>query len=417
MNILRNAFLSIVAAAFLFPAILDAQWVQTSGPQGVYCTSLALEDTVLFAGTTGGLFRSADNGGNWTLLNPGTASSTIECLAVNDTNIYVSGYPSYFGTPSQILRSTDLGVTWNALPDTGAPADPWCFTVSDTELLVGDEWGVYLSTDGGTKWNPLDSGVLGYVMSIAAKGNYVIAGTEYDGIYVWSSTDPKWTRDTTGIPYDSSNHHYVTVRDLIVNRGDIFAATYYGVLLSTDSGATWVTVNTGLADSNVVALTTSGDALFAGTKTGGVFLSTNDGTSWTSVNPGLTDKGILSVAATGTNLFAGTASGVWRRPLSEMITPVRNAFGHLPVSFELEQNFPNPFNPSTVIGYRLPENSVVTLKVYDVLGRVVATLVDERQAAGDHSIIFNAARLPSGVYFYRLQAGTLSETKKLTVLK
>ena len=85
--------------------------------------------------------------------------------------------------------------------------------------------------------------------------------------------------------------------------------------------------------------------------------------------------------------------------------------------FALLQNYPNPFNPSTVIGYQLSTVSNVTLKIYDVLGREVKILVDERQPAGTHSATFNAASLPSGVYFYRLQAGSFSETKKLLLLK
>lgn len=88
-----------------------------------------------------------------------------------------------------------------------------------------------------------------------------------------------------------------------------------------------------------------------------------------------------------------------------------------PLRFSLDQNFPNPFNPTTVISYQLPVNSMVTLKVYDVLGREVKTLVSERQAAGTHPVTFDAGNLPSGVYFCRLEVGTYSATKKLLLLK
>lgn len=86
-------------------------------------------------------------------------------------------------------------------------------------------------------------------------------------------------------------------------------------------------------------------------------------------------------------------------------------------NFELSQNFPNPFNPTTVISYRLPIYGFVTLKVYDVLGREVQTLVNERQNIGNHSVTFKAFNLASGVYFYRLQAGSYSQTRKLVLLK
>lgn len=102
---------------------------------------------------------------------------------------------------------------------------------------------------------------------------------------------------------------------------------------------------------------------------------------------------------------------------------VKTADGLPPHDYALEQNYPNPFNPSTVISYRLSVNSFVRLKVYDVLGRQVATLVDGRQNAGYYNVIFDAANLPSGVYFYRIlaksfgQVGSYSETKKLVLLK
>lgn len=88
-----------------------------------------------------------------------------------------------------------------------------------------------------------------------------------------------------------------------------------------------------------------------------------------------------------------------------------------PLKFQLEQNYPNPFNPATVISYQLSANSYVTLKVYDVLGRVVATLVNGREDAGSHMVTFDASRLPSGVYFYRLDAGDYSAVKKMLLLK
>jgi len=94
----------------------------------------------------------------------------------------------------------------------------------------------------------------------------------------------------------------------------------------------------------------------------------------------------------------------------------------LPTHFSLEQNYPNPFNPETTIRYTIPKSSQVTLKVYDVLGREVATLVDEFNQAGEHQATFKVetpymASLPSGVYFYRLAMPTSSITKKMLLIK
>jgi len=86
-------------------------------------------------------------------------------------------------------------------------------------------------------------------------------------------------------------------------------------------------------------------------------------------------------------------------------------------SFALHQNYPNPCNPTTVINYELPKATYVLLAVYDMLGREVAALVNGEQTAGYKSVTWNAANVPSGIYFYRLTAGTFTETKKLLLLK
>jgi hypothetical protein len=89
----------------------------------------------------------------------------------------------------------------------------------------------------------------------------------------------------------------------------------------------------------------------------------------------------------------------------------------LPTIFLLSQNYPNPFNPSTNIAFSLPIKSFVLLKVFDLLGREVATIVNDVKVAGSYNATFNAANMPSGVYFYRLQAGSFTETKKLVLLR
>jgi hypothetical protein len=99
--------------------------------------------------------------------------------------------------------------------------------------------------------------------------------------------------------------------------------------------------------------------------------------------------------------------------------------GGIPDHFALQQNYPNPFNPSTTIGYQLPEDAVVDIKVYNLLGQEVRSLVEGFQSAGFYRIVFDAATLPSGVYFYRLNASSVSggkaggfqETKKLVLLR
>lgn len=99
------------------------------------------------------------------------------------------------------------------------------------------------------------------------------------------------------------------------------------------------------------------------------------------------------------------------------LTGVNNNNGSIPLNFSLKQNYPNPFNPSTTIAYELPKNSNVTLKVYDALGKQVGLLADNYEDAGSHVINYDASRLATGIYFYRLAAGGFTDTKKMILVK
>ena len=103
--------------------------------------------------------------------------------------------------------------------------------------------------------------------------------------------------------------------------------------------------------------------------------------------------------------------------MSEMITSVESFSTELPTHFGLEQNYPNPFNPSTRIKFEVPSWRLVTLKVFDVLGREVATLLDGNLKAGNYETTFDAKGLASGVYFYQMRAGEFTQTKRLILLK
>ena len=105
--------------------------------------------------------------------------------------------------------------------------------------------------------------------------------------------------------------------------------------------------------------------------------------------------------------------------IANQITNINNDLGelNLPSTFHLSQNYPNPFNPSTTIQYTVPQRSIVTLKIYDILGNEIATAVNEEKERGFYSINFDASRLASGMYLYRLEAGSFVQTKKMILLK
>jgi hypothetical protein len=167
--------------------------------------------------------------------------------------------------------------------------------------------------------------------------------------------------------------------------------------------------------------------------------STDGGTSWSAsidITPGtgfdasygtvadLTDEFLhfayfcdayAGNALNGAQPNVEVAAMIHRVPSS--LTGVKEIPGVLPEAYRLEQNYPNPFNPTTNIRYSIPEAAFVTLKVYDVLGREVATLINQDQDAGSYVVDFGAEGLANGTYYYKLSAGSFAETKKMVVLK
>ena len=165
------------------------------------------------------------------------------------------------------------------------------------------------------------------------------------------------------------------------------------------------------------SLAATGRTVLAGTLGAGVMLSNDGGATWTGT--GLPGTDVLALALDGTYAYAGTGGhGVWRRPTSQMtVTGVISAAPSGPAVFRLGQNYPNPFNPTTVIPYQIPSAQHVTLRVFDVLGREVATLVDGRLDAGPHTAHFDGGNLASGVYLYRLSAGGYTATRRFIITK
>jgi len=202
----------------------------------------------------------------------------------------------------------------------------------------------------------------------------------------------------------------------VITHKNFAGSDFMGVWSSTNSGFNWT--QTSLNNVSVNAMVTYGtNNIFAGTFSGGIYVSANNGSNWLQRNEGLSNTNIVSLAIVGSTMFAVTNNNLlWKRPLSEIVN-VQNIGTEIPSAYSLSQNYPNPFNPSTVVRFSLSVVSNVVLKVYDVSGREVETLVNEQLQPGTYSTQWNASAYSSGVYFYKIRAGEFTETKRMLLIK
>ena len=234
----------------------------------------------------------------------------VSCLAVSGTNLF-AGTGTDLDAPCDggVFLSTNNGTSWTEVNSGLTNSDVLSLAVGGTNLFAGTWGGVFLSTNNGTSWTAIGL-TNSDVFSLAVSGTNLFAGTRGGGVFLSTNNGTSWTAVNSGLTNSF-------VLSLAVSGMNLFAGTSGGVFLSTNNGTSWTAI--GLTNSYVYSLDVSGTNLFAGTS-GGVFLSTNNGTSWTEVNSGLTNFDVSSLVVSGTNLFAGTwGGGVWRQPLLEMI--------------------------------------------------------------------------------------------------
>jgi len=396
-----------------------SQWVEQQLPAQFDVWGLESKDSIFFAGTEigfqgpGYVFRSMDYGVSWDTVN-GLPYAGGWTLIFSDS-ILVAGS---FG--SGIYLSSDMGNTWT-IPDSGIISNENVHVIikHKTYLFAGTAVngnGILRSSDNGRSWIPVNTGLpIGFFLSLASNGQDLYTGTAFTGEVFRSTNDGmNWFFAGNGLP-SSSN-----VATLAARGSNIYAGlgSGEGVYFSSDSGENWASISTSISIGQVWSLVLADTSLFVGSIGTGVFLTQNNGISWTEVNEGLTHLNIRSLLITNNHfLYAGTTNGfICYRPLSEMITSV-NEIKDILSTYSLFQCYPNPFNPCTKISWQSPVGSWQTLKIYDVLGNEVSTLVDEYKPAGIYEIEFNASALTSGIYFYQLNAADFVQTKKMILLK
>ena len=410
--------------------------------------AIAVSGTDLYVGgqftTAGG--GSANNiakwnGTSWLSLGGGI-NGTVMAITVSGTDLYAGGtFTTAGGVSANNIAKWD-GSTWSSLGG-GINGTVWAITVSGTDLYAG---GAFTTAGGvsvnniakwnGTTWSALGSGINATVAAITVSGTDLYAGGAFttaggvsaNNIAKWNGTT--WSALGSGI----NGTVYATAvigTELFAGGSFTTAGGASASYVAKWNGANWSALGTGM-NSSVRGLAGMGTDLYAGgsfTTAGGVptnRIATWNGTTWSALGTGM-NASAYALAVSGTDLYAGggftTAGGVNVNYIAKYSCGVPTSVSEdrtdnvLPQRFELKQNYPNPFNPTTQIAYELPSEEFVSLRVYNSLGQEVAVLVDGQRSAGAYAVTFQAADLPSGMYFYRLIAGEFRQTRKLLLLR
>jgi hypothetical protein len=435
---------------------------RSSGLLNLEVQCLTFAGTILFAGTRGdGIFSSTDSGTTWVSCNTGVTGLFIRDLFLSQHTLYAGMVPGnnyYQGGP---VQSTDEGITWNCIsPNPGVGAyNVTAFDTIGNNLLIATAFSeVYLSKDEAKSWIRVDSGLENNtIFGFATMGSLLFASS-LGGVFLSMDSGISWTIIDSEIRYP---------QNFAILGSNIFLGTEEdGVFCSMDSGKHWSQVNNGLSDTLVLSLTTIGQHLFAGTENG-VFLSSDSARTWESVSNGLPDGVyVYHFASLGTNLFAsvdggvyytndfganwisvsnglppeltyeggiqyfaidsfylfaayateyGAASGVYRRPLSEMIVPA--SVSTPPFIQQSITTYPNPFPQSTTITLTTPASGAVELSVVNLLGEEVARLYDGELGAGEHSFTWNASGFSPGTYWCVMRANGLTQELPMVLSK
>lgn len=400
-------------------------WEKTNSPSIIITALTVSSDGIIFAGSNDGtvqggtnaVYRSSDDGQTWADITNGL-SVGVEALSLDSNGQLWAGTAG-----AGIFKSENNGDTWTRrlsgglIWDISFSSKAHIFAGTHGSIGLGFG-GIQRSLDNGQTWQRLANGLLTdasdfFTLAIAA--NDILYAGGRIGLYRSEDNGDNW--QILGL--DS-----FTVTAIAINaNGDLFVATNSdGLYHSIDGGTTFELINNGLNNLNLQALALSSDGdLFAGTFGNGVFLLPAGSSNWQELSLGLSDSTIRALAFSPADiLYAGTNVGVFKN--ESFVTSVDEPETRGPTSFRLMQNYPNPFNPATTIVYDLPADGLVELRVYNLRGQAVRTLVNQAQAAGAQTVVWdgrdNLGRLVgSGIYMYTLEARDQTILRKMLLIK
>jgi|CZKP01.1.fsa_nt_gi hypothetical protein len=295
---------------------------------------------------------------------------------------------------------------------------------ADTSKIPGggtDPTRVYIQ-NGSTPWSGIILGYLGPFgtnVSVLKQGDLITIS----GIPVLASSSG--TRLDTITALTVVSHNNPLPASHVMKTSDVGYSTL-GTLTAEPWSSCIVTYNAVKIDSANIGTTTYGESYGLDSSAGNhTMLNWADGRTqfWAGPTNVLVTKGDYFGSITGILGFTFSAYKLTPRDSNDIVgyrrfvTGVTGDKNVIPTQYKLNQNFPNPFNPSTIISYDIPKSGIVSLKIFNVLGQLVRTLVNQTQTAGTHQVTFNASSLSTGVYFYSLSVDNFTQVKKMMLIK
>jgi photosystem II stability/assembly factor-like uncharacterized protein len=421
--------LVLVCVALASTNVLNAQWIRQAGNPFENLTDVVMlgSQTAIAIGDRNGILRTTDAGTTW-------VNETIHLSAVFHWNA-ISFFDSLNGGivgDQTVWSTTDGGISWKPLTVPVQQKILSILCLGAGQFYVGTDSGwVYNTSDTGGTWNaekisewPIRS-LFTHHPPIVGVSKYAL--TPYSLCTQYVIPPPWWSEEILqefqalgSQAYDGEFCNGGGPGFIVGVQGDLRAAP--AILRRSMSDAAWRIVPGNVPGSGALlgVSAPSANVVYACGNDGMILKSKDGGDTWDTTAVPTTRNLNAIYFFDETHGFAVGDSGVILYTSSGGVTGVRDRGGELPTTFVLEQNYPNPFNPTTVIKFSLPNvgtRHVASLKIYDVLGREVATLVSQELQAGDYRVTWEAGGFPSGVYFYQLRAGSFVETKKLVLLK
>lgn len=402
---------------------LNAQWNQQTTVGVMYSISAVNNTTAWACGPGSSIIRTTNGGQNWMTVNPVPVNITLyNIFAVDASTALVTGSESF----AYVWKTTNGGGNWTqVLIQENGFLNAVHINPDGTGILTGDpvpfggRWSLWRTTNFGNSWDssgmkvPSINYEFGFQNALHVNGTNYYFGSNDSRIYVSTNSGSNWTARTTTI----KNPFSIWFNGTAGIAGGTSIVTP-GVNRSSNNGTSWTAV-TVPTTSPVGGLVGDGSTFWIA-RGPVIYISTDNGITWAvdfnGDSPLTGSINHMCKARTGNKLWAVTSTGNIYYS-DGVLSGVSGVSQQIPESFMLLQNYPNPFNPVTNIEFAISKSAFVELTVFDVTGREIETLVSRDLNAGTYKADWNASGYPSGVYFYRLDAGEFIETRKMVLIK